>query len=253
MSAAVMETRKIKLNFYKSGDTPIVYVHGSGGSGRVWRYQLDGVGGYAIDLPGHGASPDDESISSVEDYARYVVDFIREEVGQAYVAGHSLGGAIAQTTYLLAEDVVRGLILVGTGARLRVLPELLYGLLNDFENTAKRLVDMLFSRKFENEEIKKGTLDEILGCGSEVMFRDFNACDKFDLLNEYKEGRVSVDVPVLCIVGKDDIMTPPKYSAFFEKTIGARVVEVEDAGHMVMLEKPEDVNKAISGFLDVSL
>jgi pimeloyl-ACP methyl ester carboxylesterase len=112
---------------------------------------------------------------------------------------------------------------------------------------------MLFSRKFENEEIKKGTLDEILGCGSEVMFRDFNACDKFDLLNEYKEGRVSVDVPVLCIVGKDDIMTPPKYSAFFEKTIGARVVEVEDAGHMVMLEKPEDVNKAISGFLDVSL
>ena len=249
--AAVMELKRVKLNFYKSKDTPIVYIHGSGGSGRVWRYQLDGVGGYAIDLPGHGGSPDDESISTVEDYARPVVEFIREEVGQAYVAGHSLGGAIAQTVYLIARDAVKGLILVGTGARLRVLPELLDGLRNDFENTARKLVEMLFSKKFENEEIKANALEEILECGSEIAFRDFNACDKFDLLSEYKEGRISVDVPVLCIVGKDDIMTPPKYSAFFEKTIGAKVVEIEDAGHMVMLEKPEEVNKAILEFLEI--
>ncbi|MBO8181608.1 MAG: alpha/beta hydrolase [Archaeoglobus sp.] len=251
MSAAVMELKKVRLNFYKSEDTPIVYIHGSGGTGKVWAHQLSAIGGYAIDLPGHGGSADDESISTVEDYARHVVEFIKEEVGQAYVAGHSLGGAIAQTVYLMAEDVVRGLILVGTGARLRVLPELLDGLINDFENTAKKLVEMLFSRNFKDEGVKRKTLEEILECGSEVTYRDFNACDKFDLLSEYKEGRISVGVPVLCIVGKDDIMTPPKYSAFFEKTIGARVVEIEDAGHMVMLEKPEEVNKAILEFLEI--
>ncbi len=244
----------IKLNFYKSKDSPVIYIHGSGGTGKIWRNQLESVGGYAIDLPGHGGSEDDKSISTVEDYARHVIEFIESEVGRAYVAGHSLGGAVAQMVYLLGKDfgknIVKGLILVGTGARLRVLPELLEGLKSDFENTAKRLVEMLFSKKFSNERIKEETFREILECGREVTFRDFNACDKFDLLAEYKEGKIAVDVPVLCIVGGDDIMTPPKYSEFFRKTINAEVVVVEDAGHMVMLEKPEEVSRAILEFVE---
>jgi pimeloyl-ACP methyl ester carboxylesterase len=240
---------KSRLNFEKSKERPILYIHGSGGSCKVWRNQLKWVGGYAIDLPGHGASADDESISSVEDYARHVIDFIGSEMGSAYVAGHSLGGAIAQVTYLMAEDVVKGLILVGTGARLRVLPELLTGLKDDFENTAKRLVEMLFSKSFRDEGVRKEVLDEILRCGSRITLRDFNACDKFDLLDEYRGGRISVGVPVLCIVGKDDILTPPKYSDFFRKTIGAEVVEIDDAGHMVMIERSEEVNRAIMDFI----
>lgn len=243
-------SEKVRLNFEKSGERQILYIHGSGGSCKVWRNQLKGVGGYAIDLPGHGASADDESISSVDDYAMHVVDFIEREMDAAYVAGHSLGGAIAQATYLMAEDIVKGLILIGTGARLRVLPELLNGLREDFENTAKKLVEMLFSKNFEDEIVKKGVLDEILSCGSRVTFRDFNACDKFDLLEDYREGRISVSVPVLCIVGKDDILTPPKYSEFFRKTIGAKVVEIDGAGHMVMVERPEEVNRAILDFIE---
>ena len=253
-----MVKAKIKLNFYKSKESPILYIHGSGGTWKVWKKQLESIGGYAIDLPGHGKSEDDKSISTVDDYARHVIDFIEDEIGSAYVVGHSLGGAIAQMVYLvgkdlgkdLGKDIVKGLILVGTGVRLRVLPELLDGLRSDFENTAKRLVSMLFSKKFSDEEVKEEALKEILECGSEITLRDLVACDKFDLLAEYKEGKIAVDVPVLCIVGKDDIMTPPKYSAFFEKTIGARVVEIEDAGHMVMLEKPEEVNRAILEFVE---
>ncbi len=249
-----MVKAKVKLNFYKSKDSPILYIHGSGGTGKVWKNQLESVGGYAIDLPGHGESEDDKGISTVGDYARHVIAFIEDEMGKAYVAGHSLGGAIAQMVYLLGKDLgkdlVKGLILVGTGARLRVLPELLDGLKSDFKNTAKRLVNMLFSKKFSDEKVKEEVLKEILECGGEITFRDFNACDKFDLLAEYKEGKIAVDVPVLCIVGGDDIMTPPKYSEFFRKTINAEVVVVEDAGHMVMLEKPEEVSRAILEFVE---
>jgi|Deesub1362A_J573_1020465.scaffolds.fasta_scaffold00024_139 pimeloyl-ACP methyl ester carboxylesterase len=248
--AGTMELKRIILNFYKSGDSPVLYIHGSGGTGKVWKNQLKSVGGYAIDLPGHGDSEDDRSISTVDDYARHVIEFIGDEMGSAYVAGHSLGGAIAQKVYLMGKDVVKGLILIGTGARLRVLPELLDGLKFGFENTAKKLVNMLFSKNFGDEEIKEEVLKEILECGSEITYRDFNACDKFDLLNDYKEGKISVDVPVLCVVGSDDIMTPPKYSEFFKKTINAEVVVVENAGHMVMLEKPEEVSRAILEFVE---
>ncbi|AGK61858.1 putative hydrolases or acyltransferases (alpha/beta hydrolase superfamily) [Archaeoglobus sulfaticallidus PM70-1] len=230
-------------------DLPVLYIHGSGSNSKIWKNQLEAIGGYAIDLPGHGES-DDANIETVEDYARYVLEAMEEKgLDRMFIAGHSLGGAIAQMVYLIDRSRVMGLILVGTGARLRVLDEILEGLKNDFDTMAKKLVNMLFSRKFSDSRIKDEVLKDLLSCGSRITHRDFSACDKFDLLSDYKEGKVKVDVPVLCIVGSDDIMTPVKYSEFFRKTIGAEVKVIEDAGHMVMIEKPDEVNSTILEFV----
>jgi|Deesub1362A_J573_1020465.scaffolds.fasta_scaffold00104_9 pimeloyl-ACP methyl ester carboxylesterase len=244
----------IKLAIHESQhipEIPVFYIHGSGGNGLVWRFQLESVGGFAIDLPGHGNSEDDDRISTVDDYARYVIEVTRDlGIKKVYFAGHSLGGAIAQKVYLLKKEIIKGLILVGTGARLRVLPEILSGLQTSFKETSEKIVNWLFSRRFENDMLRQEVLDQMLKCGSKITFRDFYACDKFDLLNDYKEGKIKIDVPVLCIVGNDDIMTPPKYSEFFRDTISAEVEIIEDAGHMIMLEKPTEVNRAILRFIN---
>lgn len=247
-----------KINFrggQKSSEVKnLIYIHGSGGSGEVWRYQLDSVGGYAIDLPSHGES-DDFEIKSVEDYADVVAEAVKalgSEKGfeKAVFAGHSLGGAIAQMLYFRHPEIVDKLILVGTGARLRVHPKILNGLKEEFEATADMLVEWMFSRRFENRKVRQEVRDEIIRCGSEVTLRDFMCCDNFDLLEDYKEGRITVDVPVLLLVGTDDIMTPPKYSEFFRQVIPqSRMVVVEGAGHMIMVEKPREVSDAIKEFL----
>jgi pimeloyl-ACP methyl ester carboxylesterase len=67
------------------------------------------------------------------------------------------------------------------------------------------------------------------------------------LLEDYRSGRVRVG-RALCIVGADDVMTPVKYSEFFVKMINAEISVIDGAGHMVMLEKPEEVNEAIKRF-----
>ena len=212
------------------------------------------MGGYAIDLPGHGES-DDFEIKSVEDYADVVVEAVKAlgvEKGfeKAVFAGHSLGGAIAQMLYLRHPELVEKLILVGTGARLRVHPKILNGLKEEFEATADMLVEWMFSKRFENKKVRQEVRDEIIRCGSEITLRDFLCCDRFDLLEDYKEGRIEVEVPVLLIVGTDDIMTPPKYSEFFRQVISdSRMVVVEGAGHMIMVEKPREVSDAIKEFL----
>ena len=55
---------------------------------------------------------------------------------------------------------------------------------------------------------------------------------------------------MLVVCGDRDIMTPLKYSRFMaEKISGSRLVVIPDAGHMVFLEKPDEVNREIGKFM----
>ena len=112
-------------------DQPLVFLHGSGDSGRVWRSQLSHFGpqrAIAIDLPGHGQRPDTLPPEvSVQDYAHVVYELITHNLRLELpiIAGHSLGGAIALSLALEHSAAFSGFILIGTGARLRVHPALL--------------------------------------------------------------------------------------------------------------------------------
>ena len=60
----------------------------------------------------------------------------------------------------------------------------------------------------------------------------------------------SIRVPALIICGNDDALTLPKYSSYLHEAIyGSQLTLIDDAGHMVMMEKPMEVNRAIEGFV----
>ena len=67
-----------------------------------------------------------------------------------------MGGAIVQTLALRHPEVVKGIVLVGTGARLRVLPSILEGIKNNFKETVPMITRYAFSRKAPQEFIEKG-------------------------------------------------------------------------------------------------
>jgi pimeloyl-ACP methyl ester carboxylesterase len=79
-----------------------------------------------------------------------------------------------------------------------------------------------------------------------VTLGDFLACDRFDLMTEVRRVRVAT----LVVVGRDDRLTPPKYAAYLAREIaGARLVEIDAAGHFPQLERPVTVNEAFRAFL----
>ena len=94
-----------KKCFYRLSKKPcdkkraIIFIHGSGGEGSVWGYQLSLLSeSFRLiipDLPGHGKS-EGVSFETVKEYALWLNDFA-EGLGLSsfYLAGHSLGGAIA--------------------------------------------------------------------------------------------------------------------------------------------------------------
>jgi pimeloyl-ACP methyl ester carboxylesterase len=197
------------------------------------------------DFPGHGgASGDGEQ--SVGAYTEHLLNLVRTLPGDAYcLVGHSLGGAIVQDFALLYPQHVEALVLVGTGARLRVLPEILEGLRERFEETVRQINDYAFSKRVSGDLIQNG-VEAMLKTSGEVLYGDFSACNQFDIM-----ARVSdIQAPTLVVCGSDDLLTPPKYAHYLaEKIEGARLEIIDGAGHMVMVEKPDQFNMRVLKFL----
>jgi len=86
--------------------------------------------------------------------------------------------------------------------------------------------------------------------GSEVTYTDFKICDNFDTMTKTE----SIDTPCLIICGDKDQLTPVKYSQYFHQKIkDSKLTIIEHAGHMVMLEKPNEFNLALTNFLNNDL
>jgi pimeloyl-ACP methyl ester carboxylesterase len=233
----------------KPDDAPaVLLIHGAGGSHLHWPNALRALpqaNVYALDLPGHGRSGM-EGRSSIPGYADAVLAFM-DALGleSAVPIGHSMGSATALMLALEAAHRVEGLVLVGSGARLRVLPALLDGLLEDFESTVKTIVEYCYASG-ATDRMKRVAVGQMLELSPQVVHDDFTACDAFDVMGDLG----TVRAPTLIITGTEDIMTPPKYAQYLAEHIpDSRLALVEDAGHMVMLEQPETVAQAIGEFL----
>jgi pimeloyl-ACP methyl ester carboxylesterase len=230
------------------GAPTLVLLHGAGGSHLHWPAELRRLSGatvYALDLPGHGRS-DGPGCDSVVAYVSALIGFLDATTTErAVLVGHSMGGAISQLTALIHPGRVAGLVLVGTGARLRVAPAILEGILDDFDAAIDLVTRFAWAKDAPQELTRRGR-EMMAQTPPEVIHGDFAACDAFDVLQRLGE----IDAPTLVITGTADLLTPHKYGAFLAEHIpNARLVTVEGGGHMMALEQPGPVAGAVAEFI----
>lgn len=228
---------------------PLVFVHGSGDSAKTWAHviaKLPDMPCVALDLPGHGALIDQPGTDapSVGDYAAFVRREIeRRGLEGASVVGHSLGGAIALQLALDARDVIGGIALVGTGARLRVLPDLLAAAREQQTAALDRLAGFGFAPG--HEQARERYLREQEAVAPGTLYRDLAACDAFDCRDQLGQ----ITCPALIVVGAEDRLTPPKYAAYLRDHLSqATLVEIPGAGHYLTYEAPEELAVALRGW-----
>ena len=228
----------------------MVLVHGAGENHLVWPVQLRRVEGAtvcALDLPGHGKSGG-RGRASVGEYVEVVRGFLDAlGVERAVVAGHSMGGAIAQQFALSHPTRTAGLILVATGAKLRVTPQILTGILTDAEATINLVTLFSWGPNAPEHLVKLGR-EQLAAESPSIIANDYAACDVFDV----RERLGQITAPTLVVGGTADQMTPLKYAEFLAARIpGARLAKIEGAGHMVMLEQPEQVAQYVNEFMTI--
>ncbi len=231
------------------GRPPLVLVHGAGGNFMHWPGRLRRLPGYevyALDLPGHGKSGG-QGRSSVAEYAAVIHGFTDGLGLPSFVlGGHSMGGAITLEFALCWPERLAGILLVGTGAKLRVAPQILDGILSDFQGTTELVTQWAHGKDTPPDMLREYTrrLREV---PAQVIHGDYAACDVFDRRVDVPR----ITVPALIICGTADRMTPPKFSQWLSEQLpSSRLTWVPEAGHMVMLEQPEAVAKAVAAFME---
>jgi pimeloyl-ACP methyl ester carboxylesterase len=228
----------------------LILVHGAGGDHTHWPAELrrlPGVNVYALDLPGHGRSAG-RGRTHVDDYADTIDLFAQTlELEQVSVVGHSMGGAITQTLALRRPSWLVSVVLVGTGARLRVHPLILEGLQTNFEATIDTLCQWAYGPTTSEQMLRRGR-QQLLSVDLAVIHGDYVACNVFDVMD--RVGNIAL--PTLIVIGSADKMTPPKYGQYLHDQIpGSQLVEIKDGGHMMAVEKSAEVSQAVARFLGV--
>ena len=237
----------------------VVFIHGAEHDHCVWVLQSrylahHGRGVLAVDLPGHGRS-EGPPLESVEAMADWVVALLNAAgVPKAAHVGHSMGSLIALECAASHPLRVSRIALVGTAFPMKVSDELLTATRDD-EPLAQDMVNIWSHSTYAHYPSNPGPGFWVMGENLRLMQRqkpgvmhlDFAAC------NNYANGAAAAakaTCPALLVVGKRDIMTPPRAT---RELLGAlqdkRVVEIAGSGHALMAEKPDELLDALATFV----
>jgi pimeloyl-ACP methyl ester carboxylesterase len=233
----------------------IVLLHGAGFDHTTWAlhsrwFAHHGFGVLAPDLPGHGRSagaplPD---IAGMADWTAALLD--AAGASKAKLVGHSMGSLIALETAARHPARVTALSLIGTTATMTVGPDLLKAA----EANDHAAIDMvsIWGLGFQAELggslapglwMHSGAQRVLEQCRPGVLFNDLSACNAYQNALAAAAG---ITVPATFILGERDMMTPAKGGkALAAATPNPRIVVLRGAGHMMMVEQPDELLAAL--------
>lgn len=251
-----MQSKKINGIEFATGNWPlnpeldtIIFIHGSGGTNVLWHQQVKDLAGkantIALNLPGHGSSYG-QGMDNIEEYAKSVSRFIKDVGAKTpVICGLSIGGAIVLQLLIDEPENYKAGIVVNAGAKLKVMPLIFEMIEKDYSGFVNGMYTFGVSQKTDPARLKP-LAGSMAACPPEVTVGDFTACNHFDVMDQLSQ----IKTPVLVMTASDDQLTPLKYGQFLADNIEtASTVNIEDAGHLSPVEKPDEVAKVIIDFM----
>jgi pimeloyl-ACP methyl ester carboxylesterase len=237
---------------------PVVLVHGLGDDHRAWRRVVAPLmltrRVVLYDLRGHGGSPlGDDADGSLAQLGADLIDVLDDaQIDRATIAGFSLGGTIAMRAAIDAPDRVSALALIGTSSRVNSAARGWYeeraALVANNDPELRATLDQDTEDVYRNrpEEIEAGLRIRRESTGDPRGFA--NACLAMASLNQapLDPELGAIAVPTVLVAGDADQHCPPRASEIIaEKIGGSTLLVLEDTGHPLPVERPDEVAAAI--------
>jgi pimeloyl-ACP methyl ester carboxylesterase len=249
---------------------PLLFIHGLGG---VWQNWLLNIAAFmpthrcvAFDLPGFGESemPADDDLS-IPRFAK-TADAVCHELGidNPAVLGNSMGGFVGAEVALSFPTRVAKLVLVSAAGLsteyvkrepVLAVARAWAALTTRAGATADSVIRRPRLRRVALQAVVRYperlsvplTTELVRGAGSP----GFNAAFRELLGYSFRDKLDRIEVPVLIVWGRNDILVPVEDAGAFEHLIGenAHAVVFDDTGHLAMMERPGRFNELVAGFL----
>lgn len=223
----------------------LVFIHGVGNSSLSFYYQLRHFrNSKAIDLPGH---PDGIPCNSIQGYLEWLRGFVKaRRYKDVVLCGHSMGGAIAQMYALKYPEELIGLILIGTGAKLKVSPQYFEKAQDDADPVRVWVDAQKVHFTGVEPDLYQLLVQRAAQIGPDVGLNDLLCCDQFDVMSEISK----INLPTEIIAGSMDQLTPVKFADYLANNIANSQEHVIQGGnHFPQLLCYRQVNEKIDQFL----
>lgn len=250
--------------YYEVSDTgePLLLISGFGSDLSVWAKVAATLATQnqviVFDNRGLGRSSAPDNPYTIGQMAEDTAGLLNQiGVRQAHVAGHSMGGMIAQELALAHPEKVRSLMLLSTVAKpdergkailesWGELPRLV-----DQTMVARLILPWLYSQRFY---ATPGAIQQVMDFSlanpypptPHGLYNQSRAVSAFDA-----SARLgAIRCPTLVLVGGEDILAPVSFSEQLAQAIpGAKLIVVPDTGHGLLIESPDAVSRHIVAFL----
>src|SRR6266550_3955113 len=243
-----------------AGETLLLH-QGLGQGSWAWRYQVptfaERFRTIVFDTRGTGRSPVPREPYWIEDLAADAAAIL--DGRSAHVVALSMGGYVALTLALAQPELVRSLVLVGTGAGgpdrvprpqdVRDAYAAAIGL--PFDEYGRKMMPLTFSSGWTERNPER--FEEILAARGEHPTPDVTLDAHLEACYGFHARGCQVEligVPALVVHGDADVIVPVENGrALAARLPNARYVELQGRGHNVQLEDPETVNRLVLDFL----
>ena len=260
-----LTTQDARIRYLRTGVGPaVLLIQGAGVIGEGWRPQIDGwqhrFTCVAFDNRGIGHSTFSGGRLTVEAMAADALAIAdAERLERFHVAGHSMGGLVAQHLALHAPHRVLSLALVCTFRRgreaARLTPPILWTALRTHVGTRamrRRAFTRLVMPRAYVEDVGEAKLAQDLARlfgrdladSPSIVMQQVRAMARFDLSGRLHElGRI----PTLVLSAAHDRIAPPRYGRRLAASIpGSSYVEIDGAGHAVTIQCAQQVNDRLA-------
>lgn len=250
-----------KAHFQTKNTLWVVFVHGAGGSSAIWYKQLRAFRSHfnvlLLDLRGHGRSPGAAVMGNkynFETLSRDVLEVLDHlKVPKAHFIGVSLGTIIIRQLAEMAPERVQSMVLAGAIAKLDIRSRFFVGLGSMFKNLVPyiwlyKLFAFVIMPKANHAESRNFFIQEARKLAQQEFLRWYKLTGQLRPLLKRFEAPLP-GIPTLYVMGRQDHMFLPSVQDLVNRSKLATLEIIEQCGHVVTMEKPQEFNQRTLAFL----